>query len=75
MRVSKASGFSFKERASAFASRVGEHGGVGEGVALRIHECARGADGFRADPEDGGLARGADPEVALIEEEIHAVFF
>src|SRR5208282_5474986 len=65
----------FKERAGAFAGGGCEYGSVGQRVALRIHECAGGADGSGADAEDGGLARGADPEVALIEEEIHAVLF
>ena len=65
----------FKERAGAFAGGGGEYGCVGEGVTLRIHEVARGADGFGADAENGGLTRSADPEVALVEEEIYAVFF
>jgi len=47
-------------------------GSIGEGVALRVHEAARGADGFGADAEDGGLARGADPEVALVKKEVYA---
>jgi len=65
----------FKERAGAFASGGGEHGRVGQRVALGIHEGAGGADGFGADAENGGLARCANPEVALVEEEVHAVFF
>ncbi len=65
----------FKERAGAFASGGGEHGGIGEGVALRVHEFAGGANRFGANAEDGGLARGADPEMALVEQEIDAMLF
>ena len=65
----------FKERAGAFASGGGEHGSVGKGVALRVHEFAGGADGFGTDAEDGGLARRANPEMALVEEEIDAMLF
>ena len=35
---------------------------------------ARGADGFGTNAENGGLARRADPEMALVEQEVHAVF-
>jgi hypothetical protein len=65
----------FKECGGAFASGGSEHRGVGDGVALAIHEFARRADGFGADAKNGGLARRADPEVPLIEQEVDPVFF
>ena len=65
----------FEKRGGAFAGGGGEHRRVGERVALAVHEFARGADGFGANAQDGGLAGRANPEVALIEQEIDAVFF
>ena len=65
----------FKQRGSAFAGRRSKDGRVGENVALRIHEFAGGANGFGADAQDGSLARRANPEMAVIEQEIDAVFF
>src|SRR5271157_5362116 len=65
----------FKECAGTFAGSGSEHGGVGERVALRIHECAGGANSFGADTQNGGLARGANPEMALVEKEVYAVLF
>ena len=65
----------FEERGGAFAGSGREHRRVGERVALAIHVVAGGALGFGADAEDGGLARSANPEVTLVEEEVDAVFF
>ncbi len=65
----------FEKRGGAFASGGSEHGRVGERVALAVHEFARRADGFGANAKNGGLAGRANPEMALIEQKIDAVFF
>ena len=65
----------FEECGGAFASCGSEDGRIGERVALRIHVIARGAHRFGADAEDRGLARSANPEMAFVEQEIHAVLF
>jgi hypothetical protein len=65
----------FEKRGRAFAGGGREHRRVGEGVALAVHEFARSADGFGANAQNRGLARRANPEVPLIEQEIDAVLF
>jgi len=65
----------FEKGGGAFTSGGGEHGRVGERVALAVHEFARGADGFSANAENGGLAGRTNPEMALIEQEIDAMLF
>ena len=40
-----------------------------------IEVVAGGLDDLRADAQDGGLARAADPEVAVLHQEVDAVFF
>ena len=65
----------FEKSGGAFARGGSENGRVGERVALAVHVIAGGALGFGADAEDGGLARRANPEVAIVEEEIDAVLF
>ncbi len=65
----------FEERGGAFAGSGREDGRVGERVALGVHVIARGADGFGADAQDRGLARRANPEMALVEQKIDAVLF
>ena len=65
----------FEERGSAFAGRGSENRRVGERVALRVHEIARGANGFGADAQNRSLARRANPEMAVIEQEIDAMLF
>ncbi len=47
--------------------------GAGEGVDIKILS-SRAHDGG-ADAKDGGLARGAEPEVAMLHEEVDAVLF
>ena len=64
----------FKEGGGAFASRRGKHRRVGKRVADAIHVIARCVNGLRADAQDRRLPGCADPQVALIEEEIDAVF-
>ncbi len=65
----------FEKGGRALAGSWGEHGRVRKRVTLAVHELACGADGFGANAEYGGLARRANPEVALIEQEIDAVLF
>ena len=65
----------FEKRGGAFAGRGRENRRVGECVALRVHEIARGANRFGANAQDGRLARRANPQVALVEQEIDAVLF
>ena len=62
-----------EEGGGAFAGRGSEDGRVGadEAVGVEILRC--GAHDFGADAEDGGLARGADPEMAVLHEEVDAV--
>ncbi len=50
-----------------------EDGGVGADEAVLVEVFGRGAHDFGADAEDGGLAGGADPEVAVLHEEVDAV--
>src|SRR4029077_14346072 len=59
----------------AFTGRGGEHRRVGERVALAVRELTRGADSLGANAQYSGLAGRTNPEVALIEKEVHAVFF
>ena len=65
----------FEKRGGAFARSGRENRRVGERVALRIHEIARGANGFRTNPQNGGLARRANPEMPVVEKKIDAVLF
>ena len=65
----------FEERGGAFARGGSEDRRVGERVALRVHVFARGAHGFGANAQNGGLARRANPEMAPVEQEIDAVLF
>ncbi len=64
-----------EEGAGAFAGGGGEDGRVGEDEAVVVEVVAGGFDDFGADAEDGGLARGADPEVAVLHEEVGAMLF
>ncbi len=62
-----------EERGGAFARGWSEDRRVGQRVALRVHEFARGANGFGANAQNRGLARRANPEVAAVEQKIDAV--
>ena len=64
----------FEKRGGAFAGRGRKHRRVGKDVALAIHVIARGADRFGTDAQDAGLARRANPEMAMVEKKIDAVF-
>src|ERR1041385_8947028 len=65
----------FEQRGGTFASGGSEHRRIGKDVALRVHEIARGANGFGANTKNGRLAGSTDPEMAVIEKEIHAMIF
>ena len=65
----------FEKCGGAFARGGRENRRVGERVALAVHVIAGGALGFGADAQDGGLARRANPEMAMVEQEIDAVLF
>ena len=64
-----------EEGAGAFAGGGREDGRIGADEAVGVEVLLRGAHDGGADAEDGGLARGADPEVAMLHEEVGAVFF
>ena len=64
-----------KELTGAFAGVGGEDGWVGADEAVDVEVLGCGAHDGGADAEDGGLARGAEPEVAVLHEEVDAVFF
>ena len=63
----------FEKRGGAFAGRGGEDGRVDQGEAVGIEIVAHGLDDFVADADDGVLALAAQPEVAVIHQEIDAV--
>src|SRR5690348_3620862 len=65
----------FEKRRCAFAGCGSENGRVGERVALGVHEIACRAHCFRSNPKDCRLPRRTNPQMALIEKEIDAVFF
>ena len=62
-----------EERGGAFAGRRRQDGRVGADEAVGVKILRGGAHDFGADAEDGGLARGADPEMAMLHEEVDAV--
>ena len=64
-----------EELGGAFAGVGGEDGWVGADEAVGVEVLGCGAHDGGADAEDGGLARGAEPEVAVLHEEVDAVLF
>src|SRR5262249_14380116 len=64
-----------KERAGAFAGGGREDGRIGQGESALVKKITHGADDLRAHPQDGGLARRAHPQVAVLHQEVGAVFF
>ena len=62
-----------KERGGAFAGGGREDGRVGADEAVGVKVLRGGAHDLGADAEDGGLARSADPEMAMLHEEVDAV--
>ena len=64
-----------EELGGAFAGVGGEDGWVGADEAVGVEVLGCGAHDGGADAEDGGLARGAEPEVAVLHEEVDAGFF
>ncbi len=62
-----------EERGGAFAGGGCEDGRIGADEAVGVEVLGGGAHDGGADAEDGGLARGADPEVAVLHEEVDAV--
>ncbi len=64
-----------EELAGSFAGVGGEDGWVGADEAVGVEVLGCGAHDGGADAEDGGLARGAEPEVAVLHEEVDAVLF
>jgi len=65
----------FEEFGGAFAGVGREDGWVGADEAVVVEVLGGGAHDGGADAEDGGLAGGADPEVAMLHEKVDAVFF
>ena len=64
-----------EELGGAFAGVGREDGWIGADEAVGVEVLGGGAHDGGADAEDGGLARGADPEVAVLHEEVDAGFF
>ena len=64
-----------EELTGTFAGVGSEDGWVGADEAVEVEVLGRGAHDGGADAEDGGLARGAEPEVAVLHEEVDAVLF
>src|SRR6266568_2552554 len=64
----------FEQSRRALAGGRREHGRVGEGVTLAVHKFARGTDGFGTNAKNGRLAWRTNPEMPVVEEEVHAVF-
>ena len=62
-----------EEGRGAFAGGGREDGRVGADEAVGVEVLRCGAHDFGADAQDGGLARGADPEMAVLHEEVDAV--
>ena len=62
-----------EELGGAFAGVGREDGRVGADEAVGVEVLGCGAHDGGADAEDGGLARGAEPEVAMLHEEVDAV--
>ena len=61
-----------EELGGAFAGVGGEDGWIGADEAVDVEVLGCGAHDGGADAEDGGLARGAEPEVAVLHEEVDA---
>ena len=64
-----------EKRRGSFAGGGREDGRIGQGESVAVEKIAGGADDFRAHAQDGRLARRAQPEVAVLHQEIDAVFF
>src|SRR5277367_1083521 len=64
----------FKKLTGAFAGVGSEDGWVGADEAVDVEVLGCGAHDGGADAEDGGLAWGAEPEVAVLHEEVDAGF-
>ena len=64
-----------EELGGAFAGVGREDGRIGADEAVVVEVLGGGAHDGGADAEDGGLARGAEPEVAVLHEEVDAVLF
>src|SRR5580698_8674519 len=64
-----------EELGGAFAGVGGEDRWVGADEAVEVKVLGCGTHDGGADAQDGGLARGADPEVAVLHEEVDAGFF
>ena len=65
----------FKQSCRALAGSRRKYGCIRERVTLAVHEFARGADGFGANSQDGGLAWSTHPQMPPVEKKIHAVLF
>ena len=64
-----------EEFGGSFAGVRRQDGWVGADEAVEVEVLGCGAHDGGADAEDGGLARGAEPEVAVLHEEVDAGFF
>ena len=62
-----------KQRRCAFAGRRREDGRIGADEAVVVKILRGGAHDLGADAQDGGLARRAHPEMAVLHQEIDAV--
>ncbi len=64
-----------EELGGSFAGVGGEDGRIGADEVVGVEVFRSRAHDGGADAEDGGLAGGADPEVAVLHEEVDAGFF
>ncbi len=62
-----------EEGRGAFAGRGGEDGRIGADEAVLVEVLRSGAHDFGPDAENGGLARRAHPQMAMLHEEVDAV--
>ena len=64
-----------EERGGAFAGGGREDGRIGERESVAVEKIAGGANDFGAHAQDGRLALGAQPEMAVLHQEVDAMFF
>src|SRR5580658_5101582 len=64
-----------KQRGGSFAGSGGQDGWIGERESVAVEKIAGGANDFRAHPQDGCLTLRAQPKMAVLHQEIDAVFF
>ena len=64
-----------KQRGGPFAGGGRQDGRIGQRESVAVEEIAGGANDFGADAQDGCLALRAQPEMAVLHQEVDAVLF